>query len=56
LIRHCPLAAKSDATLGCLESSQIMARRKPLDRQEEWLAAWNESDIFPMPPFATFNV
>jgi hypothetical protein len=47
-ILHCPLAAKSDATLACVESGQIMAQQKPLDLEivQAWLSAWNERDIF----------
>jgi hypothetical protein len=47
-IRHCPQAAKSGATLGCAESKQIMGRQKPLGLAivQEWLAAWDKSNIF----------
>jgi hypothetical protein len=34
-----------------------MAQEKPLDVAvvQAWLAAWDESDLFPMPPFTTFS-
>jgi hypothetical protein len=35
-----------------------MAREKPLDLAvvKAWLAAWNESDVFSDPLFATFSL
>jgi hypothetical protein len=42
------LVATFNSNIGLRGRRQIMARQKPLDPAiaEEWLAAWNESDIF----------
>jgi hypothetical protein len=47
-VLYFPEAAKKGATLGCAESRQIMGQQKPLGLAivQEWLAAWDESNIF----------